>query len=267
MQTTQNTTRNPSLDTLPPITEHSALFLDFDGTLVELAAQPEAVVIPPSLPGTLASLYVYLGGALALVSGRRLLDLDAFLAPLQLPSAVEHGAQRRNAEGLLISAPSADMRYVLRAAQDLLDSHPGLKLEKKNLALSLHYRHAPELEALCLSVMRAATSRSNGLELIQGKYVIDLKPSGVSKGTAIAAFMTETPFAGRTPIFAGDDVTDESGFSQVQRMGGYAVKVGAGETIARHRCIDVQQLSTWLESALTEAVRASPQPGPRKLPA
>ncbi|OOG43999.1 trehalose-phosphatase [Polaromonas sp. A23] len=264
MQTTQ---KNLVVDTLPSITEHCALFLDFDGTLVELAAQPEAVVIPPSLPGTLASLYVYLGGALALVSGRRLLDLDAFLAPLQLPSAVEHGAQRRNAEGLLISAPSADMRYVLRAAQDLLDSHPGLKLEKKNLALSLHYRHAPELEALCLSVMRAAVARSNGLELIQGKYVIDLKPSGVSKGTAIAAFMTETPFAGRTPIFAGDDVTDESGFSQVQRMGGHAVKVGAGQTIARHRCVDVQQLSTWLESALTEAVRASPQPGPRKLPA
>jgi trehalose 6-phosphate phosphatase len=264
MQTTQ---KNTTVETLPPITTDSALFLDFDGTLVELAAQPEAVVIPPSLPGILASLYVYLGGALALVSGRRLLDLDAFLAPLQLPSAVEHGAQRRTAEGLLISAPSADMRYALRAAQDLLDSHPGLKLEQKTLALSLHYRHAPELEALCLSVMRAATARSSGLELIQGKFVIDLKPSGVSKGTAIAAFMTEPPFAGRIPVFAGDDVTDESGFAQVQRMGGHAVKVGTGETIARHRCVDVQQLSTWLESAQAKVVRASPQPGARKISA
>lgn len=263
----QTSSQNQPLETLPPITPGTALFLDFDGTLVEVASQPEAVVVPAALTGVLAGLYRQLGGALALVSGRRLLDLDTFLAPLQLPSAVEHGAQRRNAEGLLISAPPPDMRHVLRAAEGLLELHPGLRLERKNLALSLHYRHAPELEGLCMQVMRAAVERSSGLDLMQGKCVIDLKPIGVSKGTAIAAFMTEAPFAGRQPVFAGDDITDESGFAQVQQMGGYAVKVGPEHTIARHRCAGVTQMIAWLQSA-TPAAAATPGAGfGRKLPA
>lgn len=237
---------------LPRITSGTALFLDFDGTLVELASQPEAVIIPPILTGTLAALYGQLGGALALVSGRRLLDLDGFLAPLQLPAAVEHGAQRRNAHGLMISAPSTDLRHVRRAAEELISQHPGLKLEHKNLALSLHYRHAPELEALCLQVMQEAVANSSGLQLMQGKCVIDLKPTGVSKGTAIAAFMSEAPFAGRIPVFAGDDVTDEDGFDEVQQMGGHAVKVGPGPTRAKYRCEGVSALAAWLQSALAQ---------------
>jgi len=249
-------------ETLPRIAADTALFLDFDGTLVELASQPEAVIIPPLLTGTLATLYGQLGGALALVSGRRLLDLDRFLAPLQLPVAVEHGAQRRNVEGLMISAPSTDLRQVLKAAEELAAQHPGLKLEHKNLALSLHYRHAPELEALCLQVMREAVAKSSGLQLMQGKCVIDLKPTGVSKGRAIAAFMDEAPFAGRVPVFAGDDVTDEDGFDEVQRMGGYAVKVGPGPSTARHRCASVSELALWLQSALAHGL----VPGAESLP-
>ncbi|SFB90866.1 trehalose 6-phosphatase [Polaromonas sp. OV174] len=236
-------------ENLPHITPETALFLDFDGTLVELAAQPEAVDIPATLTGLLATLYGQLGGALALVSGRSLLDLDGFLAPLQLPVAGEHGAQRRNPDGLLISAPAIDLSYALQAAEGLLLLHPGLKLERKNLALSLHYRHAPELEELCLQVMRQAVERSEGMALIQGKCVIDLKPVDVSKGTAIAAFMDEAPFAGRIPLFAGDDVTDEAGFEQVQRMGGYAIKVGPGTTLAHFRCASVAELLDWLQSA------------------
>lgn len=236
-------------DMLPRIAPDTALFLDFDGTLVELASEPEAVIIPPTLTGTLAALYAQLGGALALVSGRRLLDLDGFLAPLQLPAAVEHGAQRRTAQGLLISAPATDLREVLQAAQGLLQRHPGLKLERKNLALSLHYRQAPEAGDLCLQVMREALGRSAGLDMVLGKSVIDFKPAGVSKGTAIAAFMDEAPFAGRVPVFVGDDATDEDGFEQVLRMGGHAVKVGPGTTLARHRCTSVAQLMAWLQSA------------------
>lgn len=245
-----------SSEKLPRITPDTALFLDFDGTLVELASQPEAVVIPPALTGLLATLYGQLGGALALVSGRRLLDLDSFLAPLQLPAAGEHGAQRRSPEGLLISTPATDLGYALQAAEGLLLLHPRLKLERKNLALSLHYRNAPELESLCLQVMREAVGRSTGIELMQGKCVIDLKPAGVSKGTAIAAFMAEAPFDGRIPLFAGDDVTDEAGFEQVQRMGGQAIKVGPGATLARYRCASVAELADWLQSAQT-ACRAN----------
>lgn len=236
-------------ETLPRITPDTALFLDFDGTLVALAAQPELVEVPPDLTSILAGLYRQLNGALALVSGRRLLDLDIFLAPLLLPTAGEHGAQRRTADGLLVSAPPVDMQQVLQAAQGLLLLHPGLRLEQKNLALSLHYRQAPELENLCLQVMREAVERSAGIELMQGKCVIDLKPAGFSKGTAIASFMSEAPFAGRMPLFAGDDVTDEAGFEEVRRMGGQTIKVGPGPTAARHRCASVTALADWLQAA------------------
>lgn len=237
-------------ENLPRITPETALFLDFDGTLVALAAQPELVQVPEGLAGTLAELHRLLNGALALVSGRRILDLDNFLAPLMLAAAGEHGAQRRTAEGMMISAPPADLALLLQAAQGLVDSHPALRLERKNLALSLHYRQAPELESLCLQVMREALERSQGIEMMQGKCVIDLKPEGFSKGTAIEFFMTETPFAGRIPVFAGDDVTDEAGFEAVQRMGGHAIKVGPEPTLARHRCEGVPQLAAWLQSAV-----------------
>ena len=235
---------------LPALTPGTALFLDFDGTLVALAPQPELVEVAPGLTGTLAALHRQLGGALALVSGRPLRDLDVFLAPLLLPAAGEHGAQRRTADGLLVSAPPVDMRHILLAAQDLVARHPALKLERKNLAVSLHYRQAPELENLCMQVMGEALARSEGIDLMQGKCVIDLKPAGFSKGTAIAFFMTEAPFGGRLPVFAGDDVTDEAGFEAVQRMGGHAIKVGDGPTKARYRCASVAHLAEWLQSAV-----------------
>ena len=244
-------------ETLPRITPETALFLDFDGTLVALASQPELVEVPAELTSTLAALYRQLNGALALVSGRQLLDLDNFLAPLLLPAAGEHGAQRRTSDGLLISAPPVDLQHILQAAEGLLMLHPGLKLERKNLALSLHYRHAPELENLCLQVMREAVERSPGVELMQGKCVIDLKPAGFSKGTAIASFMSEAPFAGRIPLFAGDDVTDEAGFEQVQRMGGSTIKVGPGPTLAQHRCTSVPQMAEWLHSSVSTHAQTS----------
>ena len=235
-------------DALPPLAPDMALFLDFDGTLVELAARPDAIIIPPPLIGTLAALYLRLGGALALVSGRRLPDLDQFLSPLQLPAAGEHGGQRRSAEGLLMSAPAPDLDAVLQAAQALVRDYPALQLERKTLALSLHYRQAPQLESLCQQTLRQALARSPELELLQGKCVIDVKLAGVSKGTAITDFMAEAPFAGRLPVFAGDDVTDEAGFEQVQRLGGYTIKVGAGPTRAQYRCASVAELASWLES-------------------
>lgn len=236
-------------EALPLIRADMALFLDFDGTLVEIASRPQGVLIPPRLGDTLAALYRHLGGALALVSGRRLLDLDGFLAPLQLPSAAEHGAQRRDAAGRISRAPATDLRQVQQAAQALVAQYPALVLEEKEMALSLHYRQAPELEALCRQVMRNALAANTGLVLMQGKCVIDLIPAGASKGTAIAAFMSEAPFAGRVPVFTGDDVTDEDGFEQVLRMGGHAIKVGAGPSLARLRCNSVADLAAWLEAS------------------
>ncbi len=212
-----------------------ALFLDFDGTLVDLAQQPEDVVVPPSLVATLRDLHAYLGGAVAVISGRPMEQLDAFLAPLRLPMAGVHGSERRAADGTLSLHATYPLDEVQRAAQALADQHPALRLESKRGSLALHYRQAPQLEALCLDTLRAAVEASPGLTLMRGKMVVEAKPGGASKGMAIDAFMHEEPFAGRQPVFIGDDFTDEVGFTVVQRRGGMGVKVGGGPSAAWHR--------------------------------
>jgi len=239
---------------LPAIRAHSALFLDFDGTLADLAPQPEAVQLAAGLVPALARLSTLLDGALAIVSGRTLADLDGFLAPLRLPAAAEHGAQRRIAGGVAMSVAAPDLQEVARRAAELMVHHPGLRVEVKSAAVALHYRHAPELEALCLQAMQQAAASTPGVELLRGKFVFEVKPSGVSKGTAIEAFMAEPPFAGRIPLFAGDDTTDEAGFSAVQFMGGEGIKVGEGATLARFRCASPAALRQWLDDALRETL-------------
>jgi len=229
----------------------TALFLDFDGTLAELAAQPGAVRMPDRLLPLLDHLQERLQGALALVTGRPLADLDALLAPLRLPAAAEHGAVRRGADGRQLSVPSPDLKAVTRVASALARQHAGLQVEFKTAAVALHYRQAPGLENLCLQHLARAVLATPGVELLHGKCVIEVKPLGVSKGSAIAAFMREPPFAGRTPWFAGDDVTDEAGFAWVQAAGGQCLKVGAGPSLARHRCANPQALRDWLSAHLT----------------
>jgi trehalose 6-phosphate phosphatase len=232
----------------PAISSRStALFLDFDGTLADLAPQPEAVQVVDGLVPLLRLLSSHVDGALAIVSGRRLIDLDGFLQPLKLPSAAEHGAQRRLADGQLISLPPPDLQHAVKAANALAVQHAGLRVEIKNAAVALHYRHAPELEMLCRQIMTEAVAASTGVELLSGKYVFEIKPAGVSKGTAIADFMRHAPFAGRVPLFAGDDVTDEAGFSAVQALGGFGIKVGEGETVAHYRCPSPAALRQWLQ--------------------
>jgi trehalose 6-phosphate phosphatase len=244
------------MQTLPPPPAISfgstALFLDFDGTLADLAPQPEAVSVEDGLVPLLERLSSQLGGALAIVSGRRLTDLDGFLQPLKLPSAAEHGAQRRLAGDQLIGMPPPDLQYAVQAASLLASQHAGLRVEIKTAAVALHYRHAPQLELLCRQVMNGAVAASNGVELLSGKFVFEIKPAGVSKGTAIAAFMGHAPFEGRVPLFAGDDVTDEAGFSAVQAMGGAGIKVGDGETVAHYRCESPASLRQWLQDGFRQ---------------
>jgi trehalose 6-phosphate phosphatase len=212
-----------------------ALFLDFDGTLVDLAPQPEAVVVPPSLVQTLTALSASLGGALALISGRPIAQIDAFLHPLRLPVAGVHGAERRSFDGELTLAHTHPLEHVAEVAAALSAQHPRLRVENKRGSLALHYRQAPELEQLCLDAMRAAVEQSPGLTLLRGKMVVEAKPGGASKGHAIEAFLHEPPFAGRVPIFVGDDATDEVGFATVQRLRGLGVKVGEGPSVALQR--------------------------------
>ena len=252
---------------LPAIIPGStALFLDFDGTLADLAAQPEAVRVADDLVALLRLLFSEHDGALAIVSGRSLSDLDQFLRPLELPSAAEHGAQRRLADGQLVSVAPPDLQHAIKVASALVTQHVGLRLEIKAAAVALHYRQAPELQSLCLQAMTEALVASTGVELLSGKYVFEIKPAGVSKGTAVAAFMREAPFAGRVPLFAGDDVTDEAGFAAVQSLGGAGIKVGDGATLAHYRCASPAALRQWLHEACPHdaSISGNPRPATKK---
>ncbi len=233
----------------PTLTASTALFLDFDGTLVDLAAQPDLVVVPQGLINLLSQLSKQLNGALAIVSGRSLADLDAYLAPLKLPSAAEHGAVQRLANGQATAAASPPLHDIVRVASALAAQHAGLRVEIKLHALALHYRHAPELESFCLEAMAEAVKRTPGLELLRGKFVLDIKPAGITKGTAIQQLMDTAPFKGRIPLFAGDDTTDEAGFSVVQSLGGETIKVGAGTSLARFRHPDPFTFRQWLHDS------------------
>ena len=228
------------------LTDRSALFLDFDGTLADLAPRPDAVVVPQDLPALLTALHERLNGALALVTGRAQADMERLLGALRLPAAFEHGAVRRPANGPMAVAPSTPLDRCLAAAQGLLARHQGLLLEHKRTSLALHFRLAPELEALCVNTLDEAVQSEPGLQLLRGKAVVEIKSALVNKGTAIRAFINEAPFAGRMPVFAGDDVTDEAGFEAVQSLGGAGIKVGMGDSVALHRLPDPHSLRAWL---------------------
>lgn len=232
-----------------------ALFLDFDGTMVDLAPQPHAVQVPERLLGMLQDLQRMLGGAVAVISGRPIAQLDAFLQPVRVPTAGVHGAERRSADGQLHLLHTHPLDHVEEAARVLAAQHEGLLVESKRGSLALHYRQAPHLAELCLRAMHDAVAESPGITLLRGKMVVEAKPGGASKGRAIEEFMAEAPFTGRTPIFIGDDVTDEAGFSAVQRLGGIGIKVGDGESVARQRVADPAALHRQLEAAL--AARAT----------
>jgi trehalose 6-phosphate phosphatase len=227
-----------------------ALFLDFDGTMVDIAPQPHAVHVPELLIGVLRDLNDYLQGAVAIISGRPIAQLDAYLAPLRLPVAGVHGAERRGADGVVHLLNTHPLDHVEAATRALAAQHHGLLVENKRGSLALHYRQRPELEDLCLQTMQKAVEESPGLTLLRGKMVAEAKPGGASKGRAIEDFLAEPPFTGRTPVFIGDDITDEVGFSTVQRLGGLGIKVGEGTTVAWRRVPDPTTLRRELEAAV-----------------
>ena len=207
-----------------------ALFLDVDGTILDLATRPDDVVTPPGLVATLLRTERKLAGALALVSGRPIHELDRLFEPLRLRASGVHGAEMRlDASGPPISAlwarelPQslfADLRRVVAA-------FPGAFVENKRFSFAVHYRLASGTErALREAVMRLVASTRIAVEVMNAHYAIELKAPGCDKGGAIAAFLSTPAFRGRTPIFVGDDVTDERGFEVVAARGGYAFSVG-----------------------------------------
>ncbi|AIY42435.1 Trehalose-6-phosphate phosphatase [Collimonas arenae] len=193
--------------------------------------------MPPDLITHLQRLQHAADGALAIVTGRPLEEIDHFLAPLRLPAAGVHGVERRSADGRLTYLPVPAVERLLPYLSPLVSRHPGLLLEVKRGALALHYRRAPECEHACLLAMTEALLQEQGFVMLRGKMVVEAKAADISKGSAIAAFMQEAPFAGRRPVFIGDDITDEAGFAWVQSAqgGGLGIKVGPGDSQAHAR--------------------------------
>jgi len=230
-----------------------AFFLDVDGTLIDLADTPDAVRVDTALLELIARLHRVSGGAVALVSGRALSFLEDRLGTLRLPLAGQHGLERRDAAGRLWihAAPPAAKCEITAALAPILARHPGLLLEDKGLTLALHYRLAPHLAAYAQRLMlRLAGAAGSGLEVQFGKRVAEVKPAGIDKGTAVAEYLAESPFKGRLPVFIGDDLNDEHGFAEVNKLDGVSIKVGNGGSCARFRLRTVAAVRRWLGEAL-----------------
>lgn len=231
-----------------------ALFLDVDGCLLDFSADPRAVRVPPRLPGVLEALGKRLGGALALVSGRPLHCLDALFDPLRLPAAGLHGLERRS-DRASRGAPAAPAALAdVRAEAEALAGHwPGVVVEDKGAALGLHWRAAPNAGDALRDFADAALPRLPGYQLQHGNQVVELRPADGDKGSAIDALLDEPPFRGRVPVFAGDDLTDESGFAVVNRRGGLSVLVGGREPSAAHYALrSPEAVRRWLAAGVPE---------------
>ena len=246
--------RAPRRGRPPALNARCALFLDIDGTLLDLASAPDRVRVDAYIRALLPALAQGLGGAVALITGRAIADADRLFRGLVLPVAGQHGLERRAADGS-IHLHEASMRGLERLRRELArfaTRHPGLLLEDKGATLALHYRRAPGLAAhvhRTLRTMLRATAVSAQWRLQPGKRILEIKPDGRDKGTAILEYMAELPFAGRLPVFVGDDLTDEYGFVAAMHLGGWAVKVGRGPTRARYRLRDVAAVRAWLGAA------------------
>lgn len=228
-----------------------AFFLDVDGTLAEIVPDPQQARVAPPVLDVLQRLALRAGDALALVSGRSVAQIDRMLAPLVLPAVGVHGVERRLHDGVLArSAYDAQAHAGLVAAvTDFAARHDGLEPDPKPGAVALHYRRRPDLAADCRAFMQDRCAADAELSLIAGKMVLELIYGRQTKGEAVARLMDRPPFAGRIPFFAGDDVTDETGFATVNRLGGLSVKVGDGATSARYRVPDIAALVRCLDLA------------------
>ena len=248
---------NGSPPLLPPSV---ALYLDFDGTLADLAARPDAVRVEPSLVALLEDLRRHLDGALAIVSGRPLREIDAFLQPVMLPGAGLHGAELRFADGCQVGVPEVAQgaAAAVQALRARFGTDPRLLIEDKGPAVALHFRGAPERAEECLQAARELAG-TGPLELVTGKKVVELRPSGIDKGLAVCMLSASPPFRGRLPVYVGDDLTDEDGFAAAAALSGFGVKVGEGGTLAQYRCRDVAQVHVWLRGSIQQFARKVPK--------
>ena len=235
---------------VPVFTDDWALFLDVDGTLLDIAMRPDEVAVSPGLKSVMLNAFRLSGGAVALISGRSLYDLDRLFAPMRFPAAGQHGVERRDSTGHVVRLHDTldRLNRAVHALQAQVPQHRGVIVEHKGLSVALHYRQAPAARDWAHRTMRALhETLGPEFKLVVGKMVWELRPGGRDKGTAIADFMTELPFAGRVPVFIGDDDTDEDGFRVINQAHGHSIKVGEGTSRARWRLPDAQSVRVWLQ--------------------
>jgi len=206
-----------------------AILLDIDGTILDIAPSPPQVWVPTGLRRTLSRLADLTGGALALVSGRSINDIDLIFSPLQLPAIGVHGAEMRTSADSDVQTRVAPLSKALkRKLATIAELGPGILVEDKGYSLALHYRLAPEKGPTVLAaiVKICAGVPEEAVEILPGKLVVDVKPAGINKGDAVCALMQHAPFAGRRPIFIGDDTTDLPVFGIIPKFAGQAYSVG-----------------------------------------
>jgi trehalose 6-phosphate phosphatase len=235
---------------LPPPLDPArhALFIDFDGTLVELVDRPEDVRISREAVERLGTLQRECSGAFALLSGRRIADLDAFLAPLAFAAGGVHGLERREEPGgpLVLLAGPAGLDAIRLVLSIGVTEEPRLRLEDKGTSLVIHYRGHPELEHAATELVTRAVQDEPGFAVMKGSDIVEVHLGGMDKGKALAAFMAREPFVGRVPVYLGDDTTDEFGFAAVKALDGVSVKVGTGPSEADYRLACVDSVHRWL---------------------
>lgn len=230
-----------------------ALFLDVDGTLLDIMNNPADVSADAELVGLLEACFESLGGAMALVSGRSVAEVDRIFTPAVFPVAGAHGAELRIDGGEIATVAHDPLpENALAPIRELAAAHEGLLLEHKRGGVSLHYRRAPELESECRElVTRVMAGIGDSFRLIAGKMVFEIAPDAYDKGAAIRTFLEKPPFTGRIPVFLGDDVTDEDGFRVVNELEGLSIRIGDTEhSAARYRLDDVAAVRPWLDHAL-----------------
>jgi trehalose 6-phosphate phosphatase len=227
----------------------TAFFLDVDGTLLGFRERPEDVIADVALLALLRRLQAAADGAVALVSGRMVSDLDRIVAPLVLPLGAVHGTDLRYADGRRETAEASSLAHVRAEAQAFVTAHPGLRLEDKGATIAVHYRQAPDMAAAVKRLLDDAVV-GHDLMVQHGKMVAEVKSASGHKGTAIAQLMRTPPFEGRVPLFIGDDLTDEHGFATVNDFGGVSIKVGGAEerTVARYRLANTQDVRNVLDT-------------------
>ena len=217
----------------------SSLFLDVDGTLLDIAPAPELVVVPAELSPTLAQLADLLGGALALVSGRPIAQLDRLFEPLRLPAAGEHGAEIRLAtdQETIVGPPPVVLAELVARLTAETREIAGVRIERKRAGVVVHYRQAPEQKARLRGVVDAAVAdHVADVHVMPGKMVLEVKERSYSKGQAVIALMQRAPFVGRLPLFLGDDASDRDGFAAARRFGGCGAAVGPDHADAADWC-------------------------------